>query len=216
MNDLVTEEREVGPFTEIAIGGVGRLTVALGDAEALTVEARSEILPHIITQVEGNRLVIRLQERGFGSLLGDVGQIHYRVTARALDAIAVSGAATVTAAELAAERFNLRISGAAKTELNLTADRLETQISGAGRVTLRGKTDTQRVTVSGAATYRADELASRECRVVISGAGTARVNVEGNLTVRLSGAGRVFYTGNPTIDKHVSGVGKMTPIAANR
>jgi hypothetical protein len=216
MSDLVTEEREVGRFTEIALGGVGRLTVALGDAEALTVEAQSDVLPHIITRVEGNRLVIRLQKRGFGALLGDIGQIHYRVTARALDAIAISGAATVTAAELAAERFDLQISGAAKADLNLTADRLETQISGAGRVTLRGKTDTQRVTVSGAATYRADELASRECRVVISGAGTARVNVEGALTVRLSGAGRVFYTGNPTIDKRVSGVGQMVPIAANR
>ena len=216
MDDLISEEREVGPFSEIAIGGIGHLTITMGDEEALTVEAASDILPQIITRVEGNRLVIRHELRPFGRLFGRAPEIRYHVTVRALDGIAVSGATTVTGSGLAAGTFELRISGAAKTKLNLTADRLETHISGAGRVALNGKTNSQRVAISGAATYQADELASRECRVTISGAGTARVQVEEKLTAAVSGVGQVLYAGNPVVKKQVSGIGEIGPISPDR
>jgi hypothetical protein len=216
MSDLVTEARDVGAFREISFGGVGKLFVSPGETETLTVEARRDILPHIVTEVKDQKLVMRLEKKGLLPRMGDLGSIHLHVTVRELEGIDVSGAAKVEGTELSGEAFDLRVSGAATARLDLSVSQLTTATSGAASITLGGKTENQRVTISGASNYNAEDLASRDCRVDISGAGKARVRAEAELDVRISGAGKVLYVGNPVVRKRISGIGRVHPIDENR
>jgi hypothetical protein len=213
MSELQTEIRPVGPFTEISLSGVGDLVVEMGQEESLTVQARKDTLPHVVTEVKGNKLVLSLKWRGLDALFRSVGPIRYHVTARRLDGIHVSGAGSVKGSGLSADTFDLGVSGTAKVGLDLSVNRLATRVSGSGNITLAGKTDRQELTVSGTGDYRAAELASRVCHATISGAGKARVQAESELDVTISGTGEVLYAGNPTIRKRVSGVGRVSPIA---
>jgi hypothetical protein len=216
MSDLVTEAREVGAFREISFGGVGKLFVRPGETETLTVEARRDILPHIVTEVKDQRLVMRFEKKGLLPRTGDMGSIHFHVTVRELEGIDVSGAAKIEGSELSGETFSLRVSGAARARLDLSVNQLVTTTSGAASLTLGGKTESQRVTISGASNYNAEELASRDCRVDISGAGKARVRAEAELDVHISGAGTVLYAGTPVVHKRISGVGRVRPIEESR
>ncbi|MBM3706115.1 MAG: DUF2807 domain-containing protein, partial [Actinobacteria bacterium] len=84
---------------------------------------------------------------------------------------------------------------------------LEVLISGAGKVDLEGQVNTQEINISGLGVYNAEELASVDCLINISGAGKAVVNVTQTLDVRLSGLGNVEYTGNPAVTENISGAG---------
>ena len=60
--------------------------------------------------------------------------------------------------------------------------------------------------------YRAEDLDSREARVSLSGLGSAFVRVRDHLDVTISGAGSVKYVGSPTVEKQVTGVGRVERI----
>jgi len=47
-------------------------------------------------------------------------------------------------------------------------------------------------------------------RVGISGTGSAHVRVSEQLDARVSGVGSIVYSGNPSVRKSVSGVGRIS------
>jgi hypothetical protein len=76
-------------------------------------------------------------------------------------------------------------------------------------VKLQGRTRTQDVDLTGAANYVADDLRTQSTKLVISGAGHAKVWAMGELDVNISGTGDVDYYGTPQIKKQIEGVGSL-------
>jgi hypothetical protein len=138
MSDLQTETRAVEPFTEISLGGVGDLVIEMGEKESVTVQARPDVLPHIVSRVDGARLALRLEWRGLDAVFRSVGPINYHVTARRLEGVHVSGAASVTGSGLSGDAFDLGISGAGKARVQAEAE-LDARISGTGQVLYAGR-----------------------------------------------------------------------------
>lgn len=210
MHDLVTETRELNDFNQISLGGIGHLVIEPGDRESVTVEARADLLPHIVTKVRNGRLEIRLKSRSIVRRhLNSIGPVNYYVTVKELDAISVSGAGKVTGSRLCAEHMDLAISGAARAKLGLNVTELDTKISGAGKLVLAGDAGRQELTISGAGKYMAKELTSRKALITISGTGTSTVDVSEQLDVTISGCGKVEWLGEPKVNKKVSGIGKV-------
>ena len=84
------------------------------------------------------------------------------------------------------------------------------EISGAGAVKLEGRADYQSIKMSGAGGYSGFELISQNCKIDISGVGSADVFVEKELDARISGLGGVSYKGNPdNVISDVSGLGSV-------
>ncbi len=146
----------------------------------------------------------------------------------------LSGAGDITLADLEAESISLKLSGtgdvtakkwdASNTEIvvsgagsvkveEIAADTLETKLSGTGNVTVSGgEVEKQIVNISGAGDYRAGDMESREAEVRVGGVGGATVDVDEYLNVTISGAGSVRYSGDPRIEKSVSGVGDIEQV----
>ena len=58
--------------------------------------------------------------------------------------------------------------------------------------------------------YFAEEFVAKDYNISISGSGRATINLEGELDVRISGSGNVYYKGNPTgVNSSTSGSGKV-------
>ena len=210
MTNTMVETRDLSDFSRISLSGVGNLMIEPGDRASVSVEAPADLLPDIITDVKDGWLDLRLRPAaGNRRWANSADSITYHVTVTDLDAISVSGAGKVTGSRLCADRLDLRISGAAKAKLDVTVTELDTRISGAGKLWLAGKADRQGLTISGAGKYSAQELSSREGKILISGSGKSTVNVSERLDVGISGCGRVEWLGDPEITKRISGVGKI-------
>lgn len=203
-----TESRQVHGFHSVDLAGVATMTVKRGSTEALTVQAEDNLLPLLRTDVEGG--VLRIGPRQ-GTAVAPTKPIHYDLTASQLDALHVTGAATVDARDMNADQFRLEVTGASHVDLtNLATSSLTVDVTGAGAVKASGQATRQTVTISGAGSYSAQDLSSQQATVEVSGSGDCAMRVSNSLSVSISGAGHVGYVGSPTVQQKISGLGSVT------
>jgi hypothetical protein len=205
------ETREVTPFTRLDFTGVGDLTLTQGESESLVIEADDEVLSEIRSEVRGDTLHIGYKPVGVLKMLFQSGKpIKMRVTMVNINEVSSSGAGTVRAPAIHAERLDLGTSGVGSITVDdVAAETLDVSISGTGSVTVAGKAREQSLCLSGVGSYRAADLHSESARITISGTGSATVWTDDKLDCSLSGVGSLEYYGNPRISQHISGIGRV-------
>jgi hypothetical protein len=182
-----TESRDVPGVSRVTLRGVGHLIVEPGAAPALTVSADDNILPLVTAEVYGDELVLGTSsDQTFAS----VNPIVFHVTVTDLEALAVLGAAGAEVRDLDAERFTIRIDGAAA-------------------VTTAGRVDEQEIVLNGVARYDGRHLDSRAARVHVAGVSEAVVRVRERLEGHVEGQSSLEYIGQPEVS--VTGGGAVQP-----
>ena len=206
--NVIEESREVSGFTDIAMAGMGKLTIEVGEEESLRIEAEDNLIEYLETEVSNGKLRIGVQRN---IRLRPKQPIRFYVTARELNAIALSGSGSIEAPDLKAEGFSVTISGSGDASIgNLKAETLAIKISGSGTMGIDdGLVEKQDVTISGSGGYQAENLRSEAGKVRISGSGSARVWADKSLNARISGSGSVDYRGDPEINFSSSGSGRI-------
>ena len=184
--NVARETRSVSGFSEVALSGIGNLTIRQTGSESLTIEAEDNVIPYIDTTVENNRLTITTRN----GIPTPTRPVNYELTVKDLSALQLLGAGTIDA------------SGISTDSLNATT-------SGAGDMKVAGKANSQDITVLGAGSYQAGDLESKQVKINLSGAGNALVNVSDRLNAKISGAGSVEYIGNPTVSQNITGAGSI-------
>lgn len=137
-----------------------------------------------------NGILILGPETGFS--LNPTQGVIYRITARSLDWIELSGSVAVTAEAI-------------DTEL------LEIIMSGACAVTSEGSASSQNIATSGSSNYKGENLESRIVNISVSGSSYILVRVDELLQGQASGSAVVEYIGNPTVNVTVSGTAIVRP-----
>jgi hypothetical protein len=192
---LVTEQRDVSGFDRVSFEGFGTLIIVHGSEESLTIEAEDNILPKIETKVRGGTLEIGFDTNSWQDIIRPTKSITYTLTVKTLDGIALSGAGSIEAKDVDAERFDV-------------------ELSGAGSIEVSGFAASQEINVSGAGSYDSAELQSEHIDVNISGAGNATVWATESLDVNISGVGNVSYYGDPQVRESVSGLGSLKALGS--
>ncbi len=204
---LSLETRTVSGFNQVRMEGIGELVITQGENEQLTIEAESNLLPHLTSQVRGQELVLGIEP---GIRMIQHKTITYRLTVKDLKAISLPGAGNVTVKSLTANALDVRISGAGNfTVTGLAAKQLTVNLSGAGNVQASGKADSLDLELSGAGNFGGEDLASQTAQVNISGFGKAVVWVSENLESNISGFGSISYYGHPSVSQNNSGIGNV-------
>jgi hypothetical protein len=80
------------------------------------------------------------------------------------------------------------------------------------RIYADGTANELELRITGFGSFYGDELSTLEADVRISGAGSATLRVEEQLTAEISGAGSVGYYGSPEVDQHINGAGSVRQI----
>jgi Putative auto-transporter adhesin, head GIN domain len=180
-----SEARNVSGFSGVTLATSGDLTIEQGSTESLTITSDDNLLPYLTSDVTGNKLTLGAKERT--KLRGN---IHYRLTAKNLNSIELTGSGSIDAT-------------------GIHADRLTVMIAGSGSLSITGSADQQEVTVAGSGSYHGGDLKTKTATVNLMGSGNADLAVSDKLNVTINGSGSIKYSGDPVVTKALHGSGSI-------
>ena len=182
---IVAQTLDLSAVTGIDFQAAGEVNVAVGATQLVMVRGEENIIELLNTDV-----INGVWEIGFDDCVRDVSELRIDITIPELENAGLSGAGTINA------------------ETN--ADEITTSLSGAGTITLSGESTRQEITLDGSGTIEAFDLVTSETAVSLAGQGTVNVTATETLNVDLSGAGAVFYEGDPVPTIRISGTGTVS------
>ncbi len=193
-------------ITGIHLRGGMEVELKKGPAE-MRLEGGENTLKNLELTIDEGILEISGAKKTFGvPVVGD----KIIISLPSLETLKISGAAEVTGGGFDNETLFLAINGVGSAELDLNVKILKLDVSGTGGIELSGKAETVVINLSGAASIKAEEYYVENMTLVMSGAGSAEVNVSKQLDVNISGVGVVSYKGDPeVVRKRISGAGKI-------
>lgn len=209
----ITETRDVSNFTSVSMGTTGTLIITQGNTESLTIEAESNIMPHIEAEVKGKKLSIGLKSKVLWKSIRPTLPIVYKLNVINLVEGELSGSGAIKATDINARDIELVISGSGDIAIEqLEAESLSVDISGSGDILLSGRVEKQTISINGSGDYQAPLLISQDVSVEISGSGDATVHANEMLDVNVNGSGGVSYHGNPRLSTDINGSGNLTSL----
>ena len=208
--DVKKETRSPGIFTKVHSSGSADVEITSRSNCAVTVEDDENLLPYLETNVENGTLNIRYQHGIFVS--DDHAKIY--ITAPSLSGVTTSGASNITLNGVLqnSDKISFNTSGVGNIDGEVDAPAVSVTISGTGTVKLHGLTKDFDCDISGVGHAECGNLESENTKVDVSGVGDAHVFASVHLSAKVTGAGNIYYRGNPQNPEiQTSGVGNVTP-----
>ena len=215
--NVVKTNRNVGSFSEIEAGGSLNVFLTQGSSNEVLIEADENLHEIIITEVRGDKLIIKNEENVRESKKFDV-----YVTFREINSISSSGSTDVTALTSLSSNRNftvsssgasdlilkeglscqvLNINGSGSSDIELSdVESTQTTIGVSGSVDLEieGKTDQITIGASGSSDISAKDFIANNVSVSASGSSDIYVYAKSSLMVNASGSSDIYYWGEPT------------------
>ena len=206
--DVVTEEREVSGIRKVVLSNQGDLEITVGDQESLVVEAQSDLLEYIETDVRGGTLEIGTRD---GVNMMNTQPIRYLLTVKELEGLTVNSSGGIKAPELQAKSFSVQISSSGPVVIEaLYADKLDVGISSSGDVMIQGGEVTNLdANISSSGNLEMQDVPVQTAKVSVTSNGDARINVSDELSGNISSSGNIYVQGNPQVDVSTSSSGKV-------
>lgn len=209
--NIESQTREVQDFLAVSINYPAEVVIQQGNVESVKLETDDNLLPQISTTVDDGVLIIENEENRWSQRVKPTERVKITITVKDLREIEFSSAGNVTVESLNTNELSLHLNGVGQMTLNdLDVRRLESRLSGAGNIEANGVADELDIRISGVGGFDAPKLESLVGVVRISGAGSATVFVQDDLTARVSGAGSINYYGSPTLHEDISGAGSVS------
>jgi hypothetical protein len=231
--DENAQQRKVPSFTAISVSSAIDLYLTQSNKNEVAVSATNdEIRDHIITEVVGGTLIIRLGDKGTWFSWRKWGNYKTKayVSIKDIDALTASGASTVHLVNtIESPKMRIKLSGASDFKGNIKAGVLMYQLtgasdykgevsansididgSGASSIELIGNVDDLAIEVSGASDAKLYNLTAKGAILRASGASNIGVTVTEILRANSSGASDINYKGNPTVkESNTSGASSI-------
>ena len=231
--DENAQQRKVPSFTAISVSSAIDLYLTQSNKNEVAVSATNdEIRDHIITEVVGGTLIIRLGDRGTWMSWKKWGNYKTKayVSIKDIDALTASGASNVHLVNtIESPKMRIKLSGASDFKGNIKAGVLIYQLtgasdykgeviansididgSGASSIELIGKVDDLAIEVSGASDAKLYNLTAKGAILRASGASNIGVTVTEILRANSSGASDINYKGNPNVkESNTSGASSI-------
>ena len=225
--NVVSETRAMVDFNRVENEGAFDVYIIQDSVSEVTIEAESNLIGYIRTEVSGSTLRVYTKEnlkttrpikiyiytpdinsvRLSGSGIIDLRTIHTDDME-----VVLSGSGEITGTVFA-DYTSVGINGSGTANMSINTTDLETSISGSGDMYFSGQAVTAHFGISGSGSIRAYNLELENCYANISGSGDMFVNVSDLLDVKISGSGSIYYIGYPEIYTNISGSGSV--ISAN-
>ena len=231
--DENAQQRKVPSFTAISVSSAIDLYLTQSNKNAVAVSATNDgIRDHIITEVVGGTLIIRLGDKGTWFSWRKWGNYKTKayVSIKDIDALTASGASNVHLVNtIESPKMRIKLSGASDFKGNIkagvlmyqltgasdykgevTANSIDIDGSGASSIELIGKVDDLAIEVSGASDAKLYNLTAKGALLRASGASNIGVTVTEILRANSSGASDINYKGNPNVkESNTSGASSI-------
>lgn len=206
---LETRTTETEAFRAIALSADFVVHVRTAPVPRLIIRAQENVHPWI--SAENDKGILKLGYRtGIRVLKHE--PVEITVEGPACGEYTVSGSGQIGLEdELKVPALQATVSGSGS--INLPAFRgssVSATISGSGRIQINGgQSDWLGTKVSGSGHMALGGLEARDVHTQTSGSGDTDVWATASLVAHISGSGCVYYRGNPVIESHISGSGRL-------
>ncbi len=207
--NVVAETRTIQDFHAVQVDYPAVVSISQGETESVKIEADDNVLPGLKTENRDGVLVLYYRSQN-GQHVNPTRPVKVTIAVKDLADVRFSSAGQLEIAGLETRDLSIALTGAGDVTLgNIRVDRLTLRLSGAGSMTASGTADDLDVIISGFGDFKGADLHSQVARVGISGAGSATVWADDELTAEISGAGSVNYYGAASVVRHISGLGSV-------
>ncbi len=210
--NVVTLERSVGEYDQIASAGWFDIVLVDGKEGALTIKGEENLLEYIETKVKNGKLVIK-QEQGVNLQSSRQGNgIVVTIPVEEISAVSLAGSGDVMSkTTLKTATFKATLAGSGDVDLAVATDEFKASLSGSGDMVLSGSTRYFGVSVAGSGDISAFDLEADIVEANIAGSADLKVTANQEIKARVSGSGDITYKGNPSkIDSKASGSGDIS------
>ena len=192
------QTRHITGFHGISVSSGIDLYLTQKSVEEVAIEAESEDLDKIITEVEGGILKIYVKEKSWFNMNWNSKPRKAYVSFKTLDKLEASaGSDVVSEARLKLDKLNLDASSGSDVKLELEVSDLSVGSSSGSDITLKGTANKIQVDASSGSDIDAGELQAKNCTASVSSGSDIKVNVTENLDASASSGGDISYSGNP-------------------
>jgi hypothetical protein len=204
-----TEQRgNLTGFTGVESQSSVDVVLTKGDYK-VSIKGDDNITQYVTTEVENNRLIIRLRNN-FSFI--DMDDLTVYVSAPDINDIEVHGSGNITGdGRLTdANKMNIKVFGSGDIELEVDCPDVETEIHGSGNITLSGETKDFSGNIHASGDINAGNLKAENAKISVYGSGNADVFASETLDAEISASGDVHYKGEPKITSSVHGSGEVS------
>ncbi len=195
-----------GGFEGIAVAGSFNAIVTPYSKDSIHIEAESNLMEYILTEVEGDRLVLKTPNN---TCINSRKPVVVHIFAKNIRQLSISGSGSILTDPFKTDQLSLSIGGSGSIKAIVEAEKVEATISGSGNINLEGEAQQANYRISGSGKIQAYDLGSAECVAGVSGSGNIYLSASENMKASISGSGSVYYKGSPSTDINISGSGNV-------
>jgi len=191
----IEEARKVGNFDKISVAYGIDLHLHQSDKTSVSVKAKKEVMEHIVTEVKGGRLEIKMDSWK----RSNKGPIDVTVHVPNLKAISASGGSDVYGkGDWKFDDLDVSLSGGSDFEMQLTAKNVNCNASGGSDIDISGMAKTIDINCSGGSDVSAKSFKVKQCNANASGGSDIEIYVTESINANASGASDITYKGDPS------------------
>lgn len=209
--NVTTETRNTSDYDGIKCAGSMDYILVAGTEGKIKLEGESNLLKHIITEVKGNNLIVKV-EKGVNLKPSWNKTIKITIPFKDISKVSLAGSGDLwNEDKITASDFGVSLAGSGDVVLNVDAKNIGASLAGSGDLTLKGKTTDFTAKLAGSGDVHAFGLQADNTTASIAGSGDMEVVSNKYLKARVSGSGDIEYKGNPDKeDTKVSGSGSIS------
>ncbi|MGP8054544.1 MAG: head GIN domain-containing protein [Limisphaerales bacterium] len=182
--NITSVSRPIEDFDTLDATGGFEIQWAPGPA-SLAITTDSNLLSHIQTETANGWLRISTDQS-----LSPTKGIKIVLSSRAIKDVDLTGAVHLVANQLSVPDLTITSTGAVSIDADGSVSNMTASLTGASELT-------------------ASKLSAKSATVELTGAANADVAVSDHLKATLTGAGSLTYSGNPSVESSVTGVGRI-------
>ena len=215
--NYITKKVETKDFDAIKLQNSMNVTYQQAAEHRIEIYGSDNIVPLVVTEVDGGTLVIKYQKK---NVRIRNGKLEVRVFSPDLNRLTINGSGDVKFANgvktekdmelcingsgdikgkgFSCRKMKVAINGSGDVALqDIQSEECAASISGSGDISLSGETTDAKYRISGSGDIRAAKLMARNVEASTSGSGDIQCYASEKLTGRISGSGDIAYKGNP-------------------
>lgn len=205
----ITKTYSVSAFSGVDLAVDAEVIYVLDSVYKLEITAQENV--HDLLKIKNQSASLNI---GFKTLVNLIKHdpIKILIHAPMIQHVEVSGSGSVhTVGQFKSSEFNANVSGSGRVDIDyIQADKLDVNISGSGSIRIfAGESNRADTHISGSGKVEMTGHLSEYVITHTSGSGLTKLWAEKTLTATISGSGDVYYKGNPAIETHISGSGKL-------
>ena len=204
---ITKETRKIDVFNEISMPISAEVIVKQAAFPSLEIEGEANIIKILRTEVRNGKLYLSFDQ----NWVRTTSKLKIYVSTPTLSYVYVSGSGNVISDNrIVTENLTLNLSGSGT--IDVAADvrkKLTLKHIGSGLIFAEGNTKNLDVNFSGSGEVQAFKMIADNVDVNLSGSGVCETNAQNNLYVNISGSGDVYFKGNPSVRKFITGSGRL-------